>query len=87
MNSDGVRPELVAKAREELDRLDGTLIPEFVQVIDGWYQEKIVGVELPDCIEVVSPCSYIPVSMICRTEPCHIPRYRTELRWVRPESS
>lgn len=74
---------LVSEAREDLDKLDGTLVPEFVQVIDGWYREQIVVDELPDCEALMTMSSAIPVAMVCHREPCHIPRYRTELRWVR----
>lgn len=75
-------PSLVAEAREHLDRIDGTKVPEFVQVVAGWQTKRLVIDDIPDCVEIVSFGDEIPVAMVCHTEPCHIPIYRTDVRWV-----
>lgn len=76
---------LVDEAREHLMKLDGTLVPEFVQVIDGWYRERIVMDDEVECVEIRAWDRPEPVAIVCHTEPCHIPRYRTEVRWVPAE--
>lgn len=75
-----IDPSLLEQARTELDRIDGTLIPVFVDVLDGWYEQRIV-IDEP-CVATWELGRGIPVAMTCHTEPCHIPRYRKELRWV-----
>jgi hypothetical protein len=78
----GEREALLAAAREHLDRLDGTLLPEFVKVQDGFYDRRIV-LDSPLVVGFVPEGSTaVPIGMVWHYEPCRIPRYRTEVRWV-----
>jgi hypothetical protein len=77
--------DFLSGARRELDILDGTLVPEFVQVQEGYYHFRAVATR------PAAPAGFVrlddPPSMddLDRYEvrPCApIPRFRTELRWV-----
>lgn len=76
------------QAMEELDRLDGTLVPEFVSVQDGYYTKRI-EVDPDDIVAEIhawdsaEPIAYVlPHTVV----PCRTPRYRTELIWRRRDA-
>jgi hypothetical protein len=73
------------EAMVELDKLDGTLKPEFVRVEDGRYTERLVlePGDIPPAGWIEATCMGDPKPIYIRTEPCDIPKYRTELRWTR----
>lgn len=77
----------VAEAMTELDRLDGTLVPEIVQVFDGFYRQRIV-LEMHDFqARFVREESDLPDVIPWRYEECFIPKFRTELVWVPGENA
>ncbi len=73
------KPPFWDEAMEELDRLDGTVVPEVVEVPDGFYRERIV-------VEPGEPEYEMgnPEPVFFRHEPCRIPKTRKEIRWVAP---
>lgn len=73
---------LVTEAMEHLDRLDGTLLPEFVRVPDGFFTRRVV-LDEPLTAGWTTEAAVMPMRQIAfHYEPCRIPRYRTEARWV-----
>jgi hypothetical protein len=71
---------LVNEARQHLDRLDGTLLPEFTRVPDGLYTTRVVF-DGPGVARFVEPGD-APDAPAFQYEPCRVPRFRTDVRWV-----
>ncbi len=67
---------------DEILQRHGLLVPEFVQVQDGFYTERIVLDAVPPA-GPVSEGPTFPETVAFHTErlPLPLPRYRTELVW------
>lgn len=77
----------LAEAHAELDRLDGTVVADFIDVQDGFYTQRIMLDELPVAGPVAEGPSVPGPPLAFHYEPCHMPRFLKQLIWRSSEGS